>query len=188
MAKRTRWLAAGAAGVVVAAVAGTIWVRERGPALPVVNQAQARAMLPVINSYVSQHARSIMGGDEQLPHGKWFCESGIFDITPDRQRSRADVEIRCVDFASHGHTLLEGEGGYPAMAEYVILARDHGHYRVLSLRIGPYDYDAATVDHMYPLAAAAEINSAHPPTAPDPVRVARRALGFPADTQPRLVG
>jgi hypothetical protein len=187
MAKRARWLAAGAAGVVVAAVAGTIWGHERGPALPVVNQAQARAMLPVINSYVSQHARSIMGA-AQLPHGKWFCDSGIFDITVDRQRSRADVEIQCVDFATRGHTLLEGEGGYPAMAEYVILARDHGHYRVLSLRIGPYDYDAATVDRMYPPAAAAEINSAHPPTAPDPVRLARQAFGFPADTQPRLVG
>ena len=85
----------------------------------------------------------------------------------------------CGEFARHGATLAEGSAGYPGIAGFMILSGRAGRYRVLSFQLGPAASDPAWIDGHFSPAAAAEMLSANPPTAPDPISQAWRAFGFP---------
>ena len=88
----------------------------------------------------------------------------------------------CGEFARRGTTLVEGSAGYPGIGEVMSLSGRAGRYRVLSFQLGPTAADPAWIDSHFSPAAAAEMLSANPPTAPDPISQAWRAFGFPPGT------
>jgi hypothetical protein len=82
---RPRWLALSCAGVLAAVTGVMAWLVNRVPPLTL-DKAQARAMLPVIDSYLDQHADTVLSGfaylDPQLKP-RIFCDAGIIEIRPD---------------------------------------------------------------------------------------------------------
>ncbi|HEY6295596.1 MAG TPA: hypothetical protein VIX15_08025 [Streptosporangiaceae bacterium] len=164
------------AAVVVAAI---WWYRH-----PAVDQAQARAMQPVIDAYMHEHGEQLgLGGalDARLKP-EVFCGAGIVEIRPDGPRWRVGMMLNCGEFARRGNTLTEGSSGYPSIGEVMVLTGSPGHYRVLSLDLGPPAYDPAWVHQNFSSLAARWMLSSYPPTAPDPVGQARQAFGFAAGT------
>lgn len=178
--RRTRWLALGCAGVLAAGVGVTVWLVS-GPAP--LNRAQARAMLPAVNAYLDKNAGKLRYGwlDPRLKP-RMFCDASIIGITPDGLRWRVSIVMNCGEYARRGNTLLQGAGGYPGIGEAMILSGHRGDYQGLSLKVGPPHYDKAWVDQNLSPSAAAEVLSANPPTAPEPIYLAWRAFGFPAGT------
>lgn len=155
-----------------------------GSARPVVDRAQAGAMLPAINAYLSGHAVQLMPGSlSPRLKPRVFCDAGIIEIRPAGARWSVGMAVNCGEFARHGATLLEGTSGYPGIGEIATLSVRHGNYRVLSLQVGPPYSDRAWVDSHFSSGAAAWVLGAHPPTAPDPIWQARRAFGFPPGTR-----
>jgi hypothetical protein len=183
--RKTRWLALICAGVIAAAIGVTAWPVNRSP---VVNQAQARAMLPVINAYLDKEAAGSLGGflTDSFPHlkARGFCDARIIEIRPDGPRWRVGMVINCGEFTRRGNTLLEGSAGYPGIGEVMTLSDHRGRYQVLSLQVGPPYADHAWVDRNFSSGGAARVFSDNPLTAPDPIRQAWRAFGFPAGTPP----
>jgi hypothetical protein len=82
--RRTRWLALSCAGVIAVVIGVTAWRGSRGPA---VDQAQARAMRPVIDGYLDNDAGKINGRYLATAYPKLtvkaFCDAGIIESRPD---------------------------------------------------------------------------------------------------------
>jgi hypothetical protein len=171
-------------GVVCALMAAIAYGVVRWYRHPAVDQAQARAMQPVIDAYV--HERSVqlgLGGTLAARlEPEVFCDAGIIEIRPDGPRWRVGIVLNCGEFARRGSTLIEGMAGYPGIGEVMVLSGSPGNYRVLSLDMGPAGYDPAWVHQNFSSLAARWILSTDPPVAPDPVGQARQAFGFPAGT------
>ena len=171
-------------GVVVALMAAVVcwvvwWFRH-----PQVDQAQARAMQPVIDAYVHEHGERLGFAGSLDPRLKpeVFCAAAIIEIRPDGPSWRVGMVLNCGEFARRGSTLIEGSSGYPSLGEVMVLSGSGGHYRVLSVDQGPPGYDPAWVHQNFSPLAARWILSTEPPTAPDPIGQARQAFGFPAGT------
>jgi hypothetical protein len=181
---KVRWLAAGAAAV--AAAAGlTTWLvtNTAAPPSPVVNPAQARAMLPAVNAYLSSHAAQLTEGAYlagAYPGLKTedFCAARIIEIRPAGHQWRVGMAVTCGEFARRDLSLLEGTAGEDN--DVMTLAYTQGHYRAESLVTGPIYYDPAWVTGHFSPGAAAEVDSATPPAAPYPVQQARHAFGLAA--------
>ena len=176
---RRRWLAlSGAAATAAAAV--TLWLMTH-PRPPAVSPAQARAMLPAINTYLAKHAAQLTGGylASTYPRLKVenFCDVRIIEIRPAGRQWHVGMDVNCGEFARRGRTLVEGAAGEDD--DVMTLARSHGRYRALSLLIGPIYYDPDWAAKHFSPRAAAEIDSATPPMAPYPASQARRAFGLP---------
>ncbi len=166
--------------LMAAVVAAVVWWYRH----PAVDQAQARAMQPVIDAYVHEHSVQLgLGGtlDARLKP-EVFCDAGIIEIRPDGPWWRVGMVLNCGEFARRGSTLIEGMAGYPSIGEVMVVSGSPGHYRVLSLEMGPAGYDPAWVHHNFSSLGARWMLSTDPPTAPDPIGQARLALGFPAGT------
>ena len=166
--------------LMAAVVGGAVWWFRH----PAVDQAQARAMQPAIDAYMHEHGEQLgLGGtlDARL-RPEVFCDAGIIEIRPDGPRWRVGMTLNCGEFARRGNTLTEGSSGYPSIGEVMVLSGSPGHYRVLSLELGPPGYDPAWVHQNFSSLAARWMLSMYPPTAPDPIGQARQAFGFPAGT------
>ena len=166
--------------LMAALVAGVVWWNRH----PAVDETQARAMQPVIDAYMHQHGEQLgMGGtlDPRLGPGV-FCDAGIIEIRPDGPWWRVGMMLNCGEFARRGNTLIEGSSGYPGIGEVMLLSGSPGHYRVLSLDLGPPGDDPAWIHRNFSSLAARWMLSTEPPTAPDPIGQARQAFGFPAGT------
>lgn len=176
------------AGVVVAVIGVTIWLMNGGQAtanqMAAVNRAQAQAMLPTIEVYLDNHASELGfgGGLDARLKPRVFCEAHIIEIRTDGPRRRVGMIVRFGEFARSGNTLIEGANGYPGIGEVMVLSGSSGHFRVVSLRVGPPYHDQVWVNSNFSRSAAAWLLSANPPTAPDPIRQAWREFGFPAGT------
>ena len=171
-------------GVVCAVMAvilvGVVWWNRH----PAVDQAQALAMQPVIDAYMHEHGEQLrLGGtlDARLKP-EVFCDAGIIEIRPDGRWWRVGMMLNCGEFARRGSTLIEGSSGYPGIGEVMVLSGSPGHYRVVSLDLGPPGSDPAWVHQNFSPLAARWMLSTYPPTAPDPIGQARQAFGFPAGT------
>ncbi len=171
------------AGILVAVTGAIFWQANRRPA---VNQAQAKAMLPVISSYLgnSPQLAQFGGALDATLKPRVFCEASIIEIRPDGPRWRVGLQINCGEFARRQNKLLEGSQGYPGIADVAILTRTGLHYQVANLQVGPPYRDKPWVDQNFSSQAARWILSASPPTAPSPISQAWRAFGFPAGTHP----
>ena len=171
-------------GVVCAVMAvilvGVVWWNRH----PAVDQAQARAMQPVIDAYMHEHGEQLrLGGTLDAPlKPEVFCDAGIIEIRPDGRWWRVGMMLNCGEFARRGSTLIEGSSGYPGIGEVMVLSGSPGHYRVVSLDLGPPGSDPAWVHQNFSPLAARWMLSTYPPTAPDPIGQARQAFGFPAGT------
>ena len=167
-------------GLMAAVVVGVVWWYRHPP----VDQAQARAMQPVIDAYVHEHGEQLGLGASLDPRLKpeVFCDAGIVEIRPDGSSWRVGMVLNCGEFARRGSTLVEGTAGYPSIGEVMVLSGSPGHYRVLSLDLGSPGYDPTWVHQNFSSLAARWILSTEPPTAPDPVGQARQAFDFPAGT------
>jgi hypothetical protein len=182
--KATRWSTLITVGVVCALMAvvvvGVVWWFRH----PAVDQAQARAMQPVIDAYMHQHGEQLGFGGSLGPRlrPEVFCDAGLIEIRPDGPRWRVGMVLNCGEFARRGSTLIEGRSGYPSIGEVMVLSGSPGHYRVLSLDLGPPGYDPAWVHQNFSSLAARWMLSTEPPTAPDPIGQACQAFGFPAGT------
>jgi hypothetical protein len=189
MADRSRRLIVVACALALAGVgaAAGLWLTSSGPEPPAVNRAEARAMMPAINAYLAADAVHLGGGllMQTVPQLKprVFCDASIIQIRHDGSRWLVGMEISCGEYARKGNTLLVGTAGYPAAAEVMSLIRTRGQFRAISLLVGPESYDPGWVRRHFLPGAAAEINGPNPPGAPDPIRLAWRALGFPAGTR-----
>jgi hypothetical protein len=146
----TKRLVVTGAGI-VAVVVAAVWLAS--------DQAQGRAMLPVIDAYLDRDAGRLgFGGDlSDRLKPRMFCDASIIEIRPADTLSAAGVRpftvscrvgivMNCGEFARRGHTLLEGSAGYPGIGAAAL---------VLSNRA----------------------------TAPDPVRQACRAFSLPPTTR-----
>jgi hypothetical protein len=181
--RRTTSLALSCVGVIAAVIGVTTWLVNRSSG-PAVNHAQARAMLPVIDAYLDKAiAQQGFGYLSPQLKPREFCNTTIIEIRPDGPRWSVGMAANCGEFARRGATLVEGTSGYPGIGEVIILSGHAGRYRVLSLQVGPPSADHAWVDSHFSPAAAAEVLSANPPTAPDPISQAWRAFGFPPGTR-----
>jgi hypothetical protein len=179
--RRSTLICVGVVCALMAAVLGGVVWWNRHPA---VDQAQARAMQPVIDAYVHEHSAQLgLGGTlaAQLKP-EVFCDAGVIEIRPDGPWWRVGMVLNCGEFARRGSTLIEGMSGYPSIGEVMVLSGSPGHYQVLSLEMGPAGYDPAWVHQNFSSLAARWILSTDPPVAPDPVGQACRAFGFPAGT------
>lgn len=179
--RRSTLITVGVVCALMAAVVGWVvwWFRH-----PAVDQAQARAMQPVIGAYMHEHSGQVGLGGTLDPRLKpeVFCNADIIEIRPDGPQWRVGMMLNCGEFARRGSTLIEGSSGYPGIGEVMILSGSPGHYRVLSLDLGPPGYDAAWVHQNFSSLAARWLLSTSPPTAPDPIGQAWQAFGFPAGT------
>jgi hypothetical protein len=178
--RRTRWLVLGAACAVAAGAAVTAALLTAGPAA---DRAQARAMLPAIDAYLDKDAGHLgFGYLSPRLKPRVFCDADILDVVPDGRRWRVSMVMNCGEFARRGQALVEGAAGYPGIGEVVTLTGHSGKYRALALMVGPPYYDTVWADRNLSPDAAAEVLSANPPTAPDPISQARRAFSFPPGT------
>jgi hypothetical protein len=179
--RRSTLITVGVVCALMAAVAGWVVYLYRHPA---VDQAQAGAMQPVIDAYMHSHGGQLGLGGSLDPGLKpqVFCDAGIIEIRPDGPRWRVGMMLNCGEFARRGSTLIEGSSGYPSIGEVMILSGFPGHYRVLSLDLGPPGYDPAWTHQNFSALAARWMLSTEPPTAPDPIGQADQAFGFPAGT------
>ena len=165
--------------LMAAVVVGVVWWYRHPP----VDQAQARAMQPVIDAYVHEHGGQFgLGRLDPRLKPEVFCNAGIVEIRPDGPSWRVGMVLNCGEFARRSSTLIEGSSGYPGIGEVMVLSGSPGHYRVVSLDPGPSGYDPAWVHRNFSSLAARWILSTEPPTAPDPIGQARQAFGFPAGT------
>jgi hypothetical protein len=177
--RRRTSLALSCVGVIGVVIGVATWLVNRW-SQPAVNQAQARAMLPVIDGYLDKAiAQQGFGYLSPQLKPRLFCNAAIIEIRPDGRRWSVGMVANCGQFARRGNTLLEGTSGYPGIAEVMILSRQAGRYQVLSLQVGPPSADQAWVDSHFSPAAAREVLSANPP---DPISQALRAFGFPPGT------
>jgi len=167
--------------LMAAVVVGVVWWYRHPP----VDQAQARAMQPVIDAYMHEHGEQLELGGTLDPRLKpeVFCAAGIVEIRPAGPRWRVGMVLNCGEFARRGSALIEGSSGYPSIGEVMVLSGSGGYYRVLSLDLGPPGYDPAWVHQNFSSLAARWMLSTEPPTAPDPIGQACRAFGFPAGTR-----
>ena len=97
-------------------VAGVAWWNRH----PAVNQAQARAVQPVIDAYMHDHAAQFGFGDVMNAGltPELFCDATIIEIRPDGPRSRVGMMTFCGEYARRGNTLIEAAIGYDiAIAE-----------------------------------------------------------------------
>jgi hypothetical protein len=179
---RARWLAlTSGCGVAVAACVVGLLVTQSSAAP---DGAQVRAMLPVIEAYLDKDAGHLgFGHLRPALKPRVLCEAHILAITPEHPRFRVSMVMNCGEFARRAGTLIEGSAGYPGIGEAVTLAGGPRDYRVLSLLVGPPNYDQAWADRNLSPSAAAQVLSANPPTAPDPIRRAWRVFGFPPGTR-----
>ncbi len=151
---------------------------------PSVNQAQARAIQPAVDSYM--HENGVKMGLAYVMDSRFkpqlFCDANIIEIRPEGPRWHVGMTLNCGDYARHNNTLLEALIGYiDAVAE--VAAPAHGRqYQVLSLELGPPGYDPAWVHRNFSSLAARWILSNSPPTAPDPISQARQEFGFAPGT------
>ena len=173
------WIGLTCALLAVAVGAVAWWYRH-----PAVNQAQALLVRPPIDAYMHQNGVQ-MGLGDVMDAGlkpELFCYANIIEIRADGPRWHVGMTLNCGDYARRGNTLFEADMGYfDAVAEVII----HGHDRnpkVLSLDLGLPGYDPAWVYQNFSSLAARWLLSTDPPTAPDPVSLARQALGFPPGT------
>lgn len=161
------------------------WLVHRAPP-PAVNQAQARAMLPAVDAYLDRDAARLNGGYLASAYPKMkvmtFCDASIIEIRADGTQWRVGMEVNCGEFARRRDTLVVGTAGYPGTAEVMTLAYRGGEYHPFSLNVGPGHFDPEWAKANFSPGGAAEIDSASPPTAPNPMAQARRALGFPPGT------
>ena len=191
---------------ILAALAATVYLAitvhgasrpepDRAGAVPALDQAQARAMLPVIDAYLDRDAGRLGFGGALNARLKprTFCDASIIEIRPGKTLSAAGVRpltlswrvgivMNCGEFARRGHTLLEGSAGYPGIGEVVTVAGRPGNYLARALDAGPPYWDQAWVHaHFSPVAATLVLNEKV--TAPDPVSQACQAFGFPPGTR-----
>jgi hypothetical protein len=180
--KRIRWLVLGCVAVITVIIGVSVWLVAREPA---VNQAQAKAMLPVVEAYLSRDSafRQAFGSLNPQLKPRVFCDARILEISPDGPRWRVGMIAKCGQFARRDNSLIEGGSGYPGVGEVMILSGHRGHYHVLSLDVGPPYYDPAWVHRNFSSDLADQLLSPNPPTAPDPVSQARQAFGFPPGTR-----
>ena len=166
--------------LMAAVVGGVVWWYRH----PTVDQAQARAMQPVIDAYVHEHSEQLgfRGSLDLRLKPEVFCDAGIIEIRPDGPWWRVGMVLNCGEFARRGSTLIEGSSGYPSIGEVMVLSGSPGHYRVLSLDLGPPGYDPAWVRQNFSPLAARWMLSTEAPTAPYPIGQARQAFGFPVGT------
>lgn len=164
--------------LIAAAMGGVAWWYRH----PAVDQTQARAMQPVVDAYMHEHAVQLgLSGTLDLRlKPETFCDAAIIEIRPDGPWWRVGMVLNCGEFARLGSTLIEGMSGYPSLAEVMVLSGQRGHYRVLSLDMGSPGYDPAWIHQNFSRLAAQWLLSSDPPAAPDPIVQARRAFGFPA--------
>jgi hypothetical protein len=155
-------------------VVGVVWWFRH----PAVDQAQARAMQPVIDAYMHQHGEQLGFGGSLDPRlrPEVFCGAGLIEIRPDGPWWRVGMVLNCGEFARRGSTLIEGSSGYLSIGEVMVLSGSPGHYRVLSLDLGPPGYDPAWVHQNFSSLAARWMLSTEPPTAPDPIGQACQAF------------
>jgi hypothetical protein len=140
-------------------------------------------MLPIIDAYLGKAiAQQGFGYLSPRLKPREFCNATIIEIRPDGPHWSVGMAANCGEFARRGNTLLEGTSGYPGIGEVMILSGHAGRYRVLSLQVGPPYWDQAWVNSHFSAVATREVLSANPPTAPDPISQAWRALGFPPGT------
>lgn len=170
-----------ACALMAAVVGGVAWWNRH----PAVNQAQARAMQPAIDAYMHDHAAQFGFGDVMnagLAPGL-FCDATIIEIRPYGPGSRVGMMTFCGEYARRGNTLIEASIGYDIAIAHLMTSGPGLHYRVLSLQMDPTDgYDPAWVHQNFSRLAAQWLLSTDPPTAPDPIALARQALGFPPGT------
>jgi hypothetical protein len=169
--------------------------RGRAGAVPASGPAQAQAMLPAIDAYLDRDAGRLGFGGALSARlrPRTFCDASIIEVRPAAALSAAGVRplvvswhvgivMNCGEFARRGHTLLEGAAGYPGIGEVITVTGGPGDYRAGSLDVGPPYYDTSWVHAHFSPGAAALVRS-DKVTAPDPVRQARRAFGFPPATR-----
>ncbi len=93
-------LALSCAGVLAAAaIAVILWSPGQGPIPPPVNRAQARSMLPAIETYLDSPAGGNQGGylTDTFPRLKprVFCTAAIIEIRRDGSSWRVGMQIGC---------------------------------------------------------------------------------------------
>lgn len=188
--RMNRAVLAASAAIALAASGTVTWLVTRGPAPPVVNQAQARAMTPAIDAYLARHATSLGGGMllQTVPRLKprVFCDQVIIEIRPAGPgRWKVGMQISCDELARKGNKLIEGTAGDIGGGDVMTLVRSGAGFHAVSLITGSDFYDPGWADTHFSPGAAAEINGPNPPEPPDPVSQAWRAFGLPRGTEPR---
>lgn len=153
---------------------------------PGVDQAQARAVQPVIDAYLHQNGSQLGFGGILDPRLKpeVFCDATIIEIRTRGPHWHVGMALDCGEYARHGLTLLEASDGSPDLAAAEVMVSGHsGRFRVLSLDLEPVAYPAYvtwTHQNFSAHAAAWLLSDGTQLTAPDPVGQARQAFGFPA--------
>lgn len=176
---RSTLVCVGLACALLAAVVGGVawWYRH-----PAVNQAQARAVQPVIDAYMHHDGIQLgLGGvlDSRLKP-EVFCDANIIEIRTRGPHWRVGMTLGCGECARHGNTLIDAFQGYFDAIADVMPSADGRRVTLLSVDLGPPGYDPAWVHENFSSLAARWLLSTDPPTAPDPVGQARQAFGFPA--------
>jgi hypothetical protein len=187
--RRNLAVLAGSVVLALAAAGAVTWLVTRGPAPPVVDQAQARAMTPAIDSYLARQATSLGGGllmqAARRLKPRVFCDEVIIEIRPDGPaRWKVGMQIDCDELARRGNELVEGTAGDIGAGDIMTLVRSGTGFRAVSLVTGQDFYDPGWVDRHFSPGAAAEINGENSPEPGDPYRQAWRAFGFPRGTRP----
>ena len=141
-------------------------------------------MLTAVDSYIDQHAARLEPGvlDVRL-HPKTFCDAAVLEARSQGTQWVAGLEINCGEFARSGTTLIEGAAGDPGIGETALLARHGRSYRVLSLQVGPPYYAPDWVSSHYSSGSPPGFSVPRRRTAPNPIRQAWAAFGFPAGTR-----
>jgi hypothetical protein len=102
-------------GVIAAVIGVTTWLVNRSSG-PTVNQAQARAMLPVIDAYLDKAiAQQGFGYLSPQLKPREFCNATIIQIRPDGPRWSVGMAANCGQFARRGTGLRRtgcGSSGY----------------------------------------------------------------------------
>ena len=149
---------------------------------PAVDQAQARALQPVIDAYMHQHGDLLDLGGELAPglKSEVFCDATIIEIRVHGSHLRVGMALECGQYARRGSTLLElPQGPFDAVAD-VMTSGPGVPQRVVSLQFGnDVVNDPVWVHENFSPLAARWLLGDSPPTAPDPVNQARQAFGFP---------
>jgi hypothetical protein len=170
-----------ACAVMAVAVAGIAWWNRH----PAVDQAQAQAIEPVIETYMHKNAAQFGIGEvlDSRLKPQVFCDVNIIEISPEGSRFRVGMIMNCAEYARRGNLLIEGSMGNFTSVGQVMIPAHSRQYRVLSVDPGPDGYDPAWVHQNFSPLAARWLLSSDPPTASDPISQADKALGFPPGTQ-----
>jgi hypothetical protein len=153
-------------------------------AAPTVDPAQSRALLPVIDRYLTSD-QGMIGDDAAAdpqtgPDGTTVCAERIIEIRPSGHSLLVGLLATCGDYRSGGGSLVSGESASEAVE--LTLSPDSGPgTRVTAAAYEPDDVPASWYRAHFSRAGAAEVSRLEMAGSdPDPTAKARAALGLPA--------